>query len=1466
MGGGNLWAQTDVTSTYITNADFSGTYARFLDINTDRGVEKPLGWSVEWYQDNSDKNGMTYVAESMTQDSKTWSAKSGKSYFARMAWGNATLYLRQTLQNLRPGSYTLSFSATAHSTNASNVVQVAVAGQTQTIASGSVSNENGTWTDYSISFTITESTPYATIEYKAVRAGNLLKVGIDEFTLTYDGSSYYSTILTKAQSLYDDNADWAENGLADLSTAITNNSGKETIADKNAAIVALEEAMATFKAANSVDMTAKITNPNFDSNISGWTVTGGDGNAYQHQTSSQTNFTGGFLEKWRNGWNGGYNQADFNVSQQLTDLPNGEYTIKAYILAQMQGGKETLGNDYKNKKHGGPYYIDDEKGVWFYASSGDNTANTWANSFNPNFGDTSGGVLRSATVNVTNGTLTIGFKGIGSTSGGTSLGTYANWIACDTWTLSYFGFDPTTLKAQISDLKNDVQEIIDGDEVPTAVKTSLQSTLTNLVETPETKTILEAAISTLESAISNANATKDAYAKVKALITFVTSEKTNSTGTKTTIEAAISAATTNIETRTTADALEEDYNTLEAARQTYVTSGAQPTEGNVFDYTFKINDAAVTNKSNWNNCGTGSGQQYTGAPDNTYMDCGWNTSTNGRQTVESLPAGYYTLKAATRANTSDITSANIYVNQTDSSKNKSTDTHRDGNTGGTLGNGWSWTEVEFELEATGNVTVGFYGKTTGQGWAGADDFHLYYKGNFVASSEATAILTEVVSGKLNADVAAAQTEAKDAFEAANTVANYNALRTAIDNATTSKAAYTTGKAAIDKANDIMSKTNVYTAEAYTTFSEAVAAAESKYADNSWTDREATTFATSTLGNGWRTTASVDDFLISAWDVEPRTWGDYHVNTWSTTGDSGNPNLVVPAIEYWGDSGSALADKVMTATVAVEPYETYKVSAFISMAKNTTAYGTDATTAPVGVTLQVGDGTATTCTGTRVEETRFFEGTFEATGEADGSGNLTIMIAAASTDASWIMFRDVKYTKQASAEATAEEKAALLAAINAAKENVIGFEKDEYAPYNNKEALATLATAETVYANSTTKPAINGLKDALEAASWTKNSEELNAFYDGTFSTREVQETSKDGTKIPGWTSGNNIRQILKTVASFPGLADATSGTALFAWSGGATYGNDEGYEMPLKANTIYKFSVKVAGWNSETRGNITVSVLNGSDGMAATVIGKAAQAISEGMNELDILFVTGDEGNYIFSISSANNIVFTDVELKRAASQTLTLPSATKYAAGTYPTVTLDRTFSADKWNTLCAPFDFAKSSFAEVKVLNSVTESGDDVNMTFADAEETVAAGTPCLVKAASDGDALTVTNVALNPAATAGSTEKTVGTTTVTYQGTYTGTTLNSTDNNAWVVSNNNLYNVNSNVNVGAFRAYFTVDTTGEVKALKLNFGDTETGIGEIANGQSSNGQWYNLAGQRVNKAQKGIYIVNGKKVLVK
>ena len=67
---------------------------------------------------------------------------------------------------------------------------------------------------------------------------------------------------------------------------------------------------------------------------------------------------------------------------------------------------------------------------------------------------------------------------------------------------------------------------------------------------------------------------------------------------------------------------------------------------------------------------------------------------------------------------------------------------------------------------------------------------------------------------------------------------------------------------------------------------------------------------------------------------------------------------------------------------------------------------------------------------------------------------------------------------------------------------------------------------------------------------------------------------------------------------------------------------------------------------------------------------------------------------------------------------------------------------------------------------------------------------------------------------------------------------------------------------------RAYLAVSDE-EAKGISgFAFGDDTDGIGQIENGNMTmeNAEIYNLAGQRVNKAQKGIYIVNGKKIVIK
>lgn len=70
---------------------------------------------------------------------------------------------------------------------------------------------------------------------------------------------------------------------------------------------------------------------------------------------------------------------------------------------------------------------------------------------------------------------------------------------------------------------------------------------------------------------------------------------------------------------------------------------------------------------------------------------------------------------------------------------------------------------------------------------------------------------------------------------------------------------------------------------------------------------------------------------------------------------------------------------------------------------------------------------------------------------------------------------------------------------------------------------------------------------------------------------------------------------------------------------------------------------------------------------------------------------------------------------------------------------------------------------------------------------------------------------------------------------------------------------------VKISPFRAYFTGIPEGA--SAKLNFDDEETtGITNVNAAESNDDTLYNLAGQKVNAAYKGIVIKNGKKYLVK
>ena len=139
------------------------------------------------------------------------------------------------------------------------------------------------------------------------------------------------------------------------------------------------------------------------------------------------------------------------------------------------------------------------------------------------------------------------------------------------------------------------------------------------------------------------------------------------------------------------------------------------------DLTKLIRNAAIADATDWGGANLNYNQQYTGAPDNTYIDI-YNNTINTNQTIYGVPAGTYKIKAATRAAVG--TSGTLYVNDGTSDIAKVSQITNVGNTGGDLGNGWSWSEMIFTLTETKNLLIGFWANATSEKWAGCDDWHM----------------------------------------------------------------------------------------------------------------------------------------------------------------------------------------------------------------------------------------------------------------------------------------------------------------------------------------------------------------------------------------------------------------------------------------------------------------------------------------------------------------------------------------------------------------------------------------------------------------------------------------------------------------------------------------------------------------------------------------------------------------------
>lgn len=227
--------------------------------------------------------------------------------------------------------------------------------------------------------------------------------------------------------------------------------------------------------------------------------------------------------------------------------------------------------------------------------------------------------------------------------------------------------------------------------------------------------------------------------------------------------------------------------------------------------------------------------------------------------------------------------------------------------------------------------------------------------------------------------------------------------------------------------------------------------------------------------------------------------------------------------------------------------------------------------------------------------------------------------------------------------------------------------------------------------------------------------------------------------------------------------------------------------------------------------------------------------------------------------------------------------------------VRVKRTINANSWSTICLPFamtaeqvkeafgeDVELADFTGVETEEDDAENTIGITVKFQTATE-IEANHPYIIKVSEAVDMFTVDGVIIDPAEDL---QVDCDEYTYTYKigkKTYTETVYNSfigtyvsqtqVPDKALFISDNKFYYSTGSTVIKGFRGYFDfyvwlseVDGDSEVKMV-FNVDGTTTSINEMEEGQPSNDKWYDISGRRVVKpAQRGLYIVNSKKVMKK
>lgn len=302
----------------------------------------------------------------------------------------------------------------------------------------------------------------------------------------------------------------------------------------------------------------------------------------------------------------------------------------------------------------------------------------------------------------------------------------------------------------------------------------------------------------------------------------------------------------------------------------------------------------------------------------------------------------------------------------------------------------------------------------------------------------------------------------------------------------------------------------------------------------------------------------------------------------------------------------------------------------------------------------------------------------------------------------------------------------------------------------------------------------------------------------------------------------------------------------------------------------------------------------------STKIGKITKIeFVEGDKPITNLKYNGKDGKFTADtkydlcwVGSAKEVVFTNADQARATNITVTVevPKAKSYTLDETKTdnvietyenanVTLQRTLSKDYWNTFCVPFaldvEQVTQYFGEGTQLRTY-EGRCENNIVYFATVDNIEAGKPYIMKPGNavvknptfEGVSMVATGLDEN-----GNPQAVGDASTVQMKGIYNQILLKTDKTELFLGDNDLFYYPIDDIDartIGGLRAYFIVPQGTDIKKLRANLDGTPTSLDTIFDTEESNAPVYNLQGQCVGNSlralKSGIYIQNGKKVVVK